>query len=73
MERERVKALIELSETFEEADAIIQRYLSSDESRIKIAFLKGMFDCQVLNTERKNVQYDYVALLTSIVERRREV
>ena len=44
MERERIKALIELSSNIDDADKVITDEVGLTDLREKIAFLKGMFD-----------------------------
>lgn len=73
MNRERVKALIELSNTVEQADEIIvnEGFQSVKE---KIAFLKGMFDFTVIGRHRENAlseedrtKMDYYSILSAII------
>ena len=49
---EMIKALIELSPTVEEADDIINEYFGFETSKEKIAFLKGMFEVEVIDVKR---------------------
>lgn len=73
MNREKVKMLILLSETVEEADEIIVNagYINTRE---KIAYLNGMFDVKLMgrfNSESANNEksdlMDYYALLSTII------
>lgn len=73
MERERVKALIELSNSVEQADEIIAREgcISVKE---KIAFLKGMFDFTVIGRQREEAlgveerdRMDYHSVLSAVI------
>lgn len=73
MKRERVKALIELSNSVEQADEIITRegFISVKE---KIAFLKGMFDFTVIGRHREDTlseeerdKMDYYSILSAII------
>lgn len=70
MKREQIKALIELSSTFEEADAIIRDYTSYETYAQKIAYLQGMFDCEIIGRSVDSEEADYIALLTSIVNKK---
>lgn len=73
MNRERVKALIELSTSVEQADEIVVREgLTS--VREKIAFLKGMFDFTVIGRHREETlseeerdSMDYYSILNAII------
>lgn len=73
MKRKRIKALIELSSTVEQADEIlIQEGLSC--VREKIAFLKGMFDIALIGhcnrpyfSNGENVNLEYQLLLNAII------
>ena len=49
MERQKVKALIELSNTIEEANEVIEKYTELETVKEKIAFLKGMFDWKIID------------------------
>lgn len=73
MKRRQIKALIELSGTFEEANKVIETYANltdtSDFSQ-KLAYLQGMFDSEIVGRNIENVEADYVALLTSIIEQK---
>lgn len=73
MNRERVKALIELSNSVEQADEIISRegIVSVKE---KIAFLKGMFDFTIIGryreenlVEDERDKMDYYSILSAII------
>ena len=73
MNREKIKLLIELSQTVEEADAII---ISTGfiTVREKWAFLQGMFNFALVGrydsadiTEEKAIEMDYFAGLSAII------
>lgn len=73
MNREKVKVLIELSSTVEEADQIVvgEGY---KKVREKIAYLSGMFDFAVLGRldadeipRQRSEEMDYYAILSSII------
>ncbi|MBR4083259.1 MAG: hypothetical protein IKK33_03130 [Lachnospiraceae bacterium] len=73
MIRERVKALIELSNSVEQADEIIVRegFIAVKE---KIAFLKGMFDFTLIGRHREDTlseeerdKMDYYSILSAII------
>lgn len=73
MNRERVRVLIELSNSVEQADEIIvSEGLKSIKE--KIAFLKGMFDCEIIDRKREKSlseeecnKMDYYSLLYAII------
>ncbi len=72
MERERVKALIELSDDVSEADEIISKEIKTTNE--KIAFLRGMFDFSIIGRCRDNLldsedkaQMDYYSILSAII------
>lgn len=68
MEREKIKTLIELSTSFEKADAILSEYTTYKTDEERIAYLQGMFDCKIIGRSGgKDIHTDYVALLTAIV------
>ena len=73
--RERVKMLILLSKTVEEADKIINEIYSFKTVGEKIAFLKGMFDVELISkhdadgiSEEKSIEMDYFAMLDAIIK-----
>ena len=70
MRREQIKALIELSTSFEEADNVIETYTGNKSYPQKIAYLQGMFDCEIIGHHIENEEADYKALLTSIIEKK---
>lgn len=69
MQRERVQALIILSRNTEEADMEIVKFLGNVSIKEKIAFLRGMFDVQIISRcgQTKNEEADYEAMLGSIL------
>lgn len=68
MKREAIKAMIELSTSFEQADEIIETYTGFTLYPQKIAYLQGMFDCEIVGRNIEDEEIDYTALLTSIIE-----
>lgn len=74
MQRERVKALIVLSRNIEEADMEIVKYLGNVSIKEKIAFLRGMFDVQIISRccQTKDDRADYEVMLDSILAAVRE-
>lgn len=74
MERERVQALIILSSSTEEADLEIVRFLGNVSVKEKIAFLRGMFDVQIISRcgKTNDDESDYYAILGSILAAFRE-
>lgn len=70
MERERIKMLIELSSSYNDANDVIEKYVGLKNYAEKIAYIRGMFDCEIFSRTDDNEEIDYIALLTSIVERK---
>lgn len=70
MKREQIKALIELSSSYEEANRIIEKYTLHREYKQKIAYLQGMFNCEIVGRHIEDEEADYMALLTSIVDKK---
>lgn len=68
MQREQIKALIELSSSFDEANEVIEKYTNYASFEAKIAYLQGMFDCNIVGREGESLEVDYIALLTAIVD-----
>lgn len=67
MERENIKTLIECATSFEKADSILKKYTNYESYKERIAYLQGMFDCQIISRNTDDIYADYVAILTSIV------
>lgn len=70
MERERIRALIELSTSFDQADKVIEKYTELKTDREKIAYLLGMFDCKIIGRSVSDDHTDYIALLTAIINQK---
>lgn len=70
MKRDEIKTLIELSTSFEKADAILEKYTTYRSDEERIAYLQGLFDCEVVGRTVSDVHTDYVALLTAIVDKK---
>ena len=70
MGKDKVKALIELSTTFEQADGILKKYAELETDRERIAYLRGMFDCKIVGRSVSDEHTDYVALLTAIINQK---
>lgn len=73
MNRERIKLLIELSPTVEDADRVIEE-AGFKTVREKFAYLQGMFDSTVIGrsdgqsaSEDDIVKMDYYAILSAII------
>ena len=68
MKRQKIQALIELATSFEAADNVIETYTENKTYSQKIAYLQGMFDCEIVGRNIESEEADYKALLTSIIE-----
>ena len=68
LSREHVKIMLKTARTVEEADEVISKYYNFESIREKIAFLKGMFDVQIVGQEEKEPdEMDYFSMLATIV------
>ena len=72
--REIIKTLIKMSPNIEWADKIINQNYKFKSISEKIAFLKGMFDIQLISkhdadgiSEEKSAEMDYWAMLNTII------
>lgn len=74
MKREKVKALIILSMNTKEADLQIEKFLGNVSVKEKIAFLRGMFDVQIISEceQTKDEKIVYEIMLDSILTSYRE-
>lgn len=66
MERQRAQAIIVLSRSVEEADSEIIKFLGNVSTKEKIAFLRGMFDVQMVS-QAKDDETNYFIMLNSIL------
>lgn len=73
--KERIKFLIALSETVEEADKIISENYSFGTVGEKLAFLNGMFDVELISkhdtdeiSKEKSIEMDYWTMLNTIIK-----
>lgn len=66
MERQRAQAIIVLSRNVEEADSEIIKFLGNVSTKEKIAFLRGMFDVQMVS-QAKDDETNYFIMLNSIL------
>ena len=68
LSRGQIKILLETSGTVEEADEVINKYFDFESVREKVAFLKGMFDIQIVGHEEKEPdEMDYFSMLATII------
>ena len=73
MNREKIKILIELSRTVEEADIVITENTGLQSIKEKYAFLRGMFDFDLIGrfdgdiSEDFSIEMDYYAALNAII------
>lgn len=72
--RQKVKCLIEMSQTIEEADEVINKYYFFKTIEEKIAFLKGMFGVELISkhdspgtSKEKSAKMDYWTMLSAII------
>ncbi len=70
MNREKIKTLIELSATFEDADEILSKYTPFHSDKEKITYLYEMFDCEIIDPNINDSHTDYIALLTTIINKK---
>ena len=68
LNRSQIQILLETSETVEEADEVINKNFDFESVREKVAFLKGMFDIQIVGHEEKEPdEMDYFSMLATII------
>jgi len=78
--RENIKFMIEMSANAEEADKIINNNYNFKSIAEKVAFLKGMFDVELISqddsiviSEEKSIEMTYWAMLNTILIFRKDV
>jgi hypothetical protein len=70
MDRDAIKMMIELSETWQEADKIIEKYTHFTATNEKLAYLFGMFDVAIIASHDgsgSKIETDYCSVLSAIV------
>ena len=66
--REVIKVLIELAPNVDEADKVINENYDFKSIREKVAFLKGMFDVQIVGHETDEPdETTYFAMLATVI------
>jgi hypothetical protein len=71
--KDSIKTLIELSNTWEEADKMIEEFANIQDISQKLGYIKGMFDVSVIgktSIEKNQARNDYVAMLSAIVNKK---
>ena len=67
MKNEQIKALIEISRNTDEANVVIERYLSLKTVEEKIAYLQANFDVEIIHATDDNKEVDYICMLDAII------
>lgn len=67
MKGEAIKALIELADSVDDADAVIREYTGFTEVKEKIAYLQGLFGVTIFARDGDNINDDYWAILSTII------
>ena len=77
MDNNRLKLLVEMSETVEEADGYIEQYKGYDTIKQKLAFLNGLFSVAAISkfipegqAESEIESDDYYSALFHIIKRK---
>lgn len=66
--REKVKLLLETATTVEQANEVIEENFAFESLQEKVAFLKGMFDIEVIGHEEAEPdEMTYFAMLKTII------
>ena len=75
MEKDAIRTMIELSDTWEEADKVIVEFTPCRGTREKLYYLYGMFDVSIIartgdNNDSEIVESDYRAVLSAIINKK---
>lgn len=77
MDNERLKLLIELSETVQEADGYIEEYSGLTDTPQKLEFLLALIPCTILSRDTPDeqdleiiIEDDYYCILHHIIKRK---
>jgi hypothetical protein len=73
--KDSIKAMIELSDTWEEADKIIREFAGITDLQQKLGYIMGMFDVSVVGRtdadgDMNGAEYDYIAMLSAVVNKK---
>jgi hypothetical protein len=72
-DRDAIKVMIELSDTWESANEVIEEFAGIQDIPQKLGYIKGMFDVSVVgrtDTAADRDKYDYIAMLSAIVNKK---
>jgi hypothetical protein len=73
MERDAIKAMIELSEDWESADKIMREFTPFQKTNEKLAYLYGMFDVSIPAShdgKGDKTETDYRSVLSAIINQK---
>lgn len=68
MKKTKLKALIELALTAEDADRLIVENTPYQDTREKYIFIDGLFDFKIIGRSNTNIEADYLSALTAIIK-----
>jgi hypothetical protein len=69
--KDAIKAMIELPDTWEEADEIIEEFAGITELRQKLGYVMGMLDVSVVcGAGGSSDRNDYTAMLSAVVNKK---
>lgn len=68
MKTEQIKAIVELCNTYEEADKMIEKYVGCNSLQEKITYIQTIWsDVKIFHKTDDNLETDYITLLTTII------
>ena len=74
MEKAKIKTLIELSITEEEADKYIEDFTNYKSFNEKLAYLDGLFEFEIIarldKSDKESLRTDYFSVLTAIINQK---
>lgn len=68
--KEKIKMLIELADTIQEADEVIEEYTDYKSNETKLAFINGLFDFQIVSRKNECIKDDYLSALSVIINKK---
>lgn len=68
MKKAKLKALIELAFTAEDADRLIMDNTPYQDTKEKFIFIDGLFDFTIIGRTDENIEADYWSALTAIIK-----
>jgi hypothetical protein len=71
--KDSVAMMIKLSDTWEEADKVLEEFAGIKNPSEKLGYIKGLFDVSIVGgtgSDAEKGKYDYIAMLSAVVNKK---